>query len=196
MRARAVSKNATIAVATAIVALGIGVAPASASGAIDVAGGGAYTAASPGAVTMSAGVPWTCTSGTMSGTVAPGQYTTAAQIGTITSSAWSSCKTLGLSTTMSQTGTWQIWATGMTVGGITSVEIRNVDATLNIGGGACTVHLTGTMGGSFNNATQHLTLNGSGNLAVTHSGLCIGIGSIGSFVADYQVSAAAPITIS
>lgn len=190
-------KKVAITAAATAGAIGLAVGPASAAGAITVAGGGAYTAAASSTVTLTAGVPLTCDSATATGTVTPGSYTTPAQIGTITSTGWTNCRALGLSSTVSQSGTWQIWATGTPVGGVTPGEIRNVDATINIGGGACTVHVTGTAGGIFTNGTQHLTLNGTGNLTVTHTGpLCIGVGSSGSFVADYLVSAASPITIS
>jgi hypothetical protein len=198
-------KKAAVAGGVAAAALAIGVGPASAAGNVTVAGGPNYTAASKGGpLVLSSGVTMNCTTGGATGTVIPGVHPTADKVGEITSTTWNSCTALGFSSTVSQSGTWEIWATGPTVGGVTPGEIRNVDATITIGGGLCTLHVTGTAPGEFRNPTStkgsQLVLTGSpaGTLNVAKSGLCVGVGSSGTFTGEYDVTGSPtnPITVS
>jgi len=188
--------RAAITTGAAVAALGLGVGSAMAATTVTVTGGGAYTASAASGVSLSAGVTMNCTSAGAAGTVTAGTYNLGDTAGTITSTTWNSCTALGFSSTVSQAGTWDITASAAPSGGVTPVLVKNVDATISIGGGICTVHVTGTAGGTFTNSTQVLAFNGTGNLVVTHSGLCPGVGSTGAFTGNYTVSAASPITIS
>jgi hypothetical protein len=145
---------------------------------VSVSGGPSFTATSTNMTLTSGTITYSCSNVTGSGGIVPGSYAVPAQVGTITSTSWSGCTAFGVPATVTQTGTWQLWATGVQSGGVTPGEIRNVDFTLNVPSLGCTVHWTGTAPESWQN-TQSLAFTG-GALSTTGVGFCVGLGSTGS----------------
>lgn len=162
-----------------------------------IASGGASSAATAGLVRLISGVWMDCTSAAASLTVNAGAYTVPATIGTITDSTWTGCTGLGFTARVAQNSPWQIWVIGApNAGGVTPVEVRDVEATMSIGGGVCTLTITGTASGYFSNDTQRLALTGGDTLDIAKSGLCIGVEPTAAFTASYVVEAASDIAIS
>jgi hypothetical protein len=181
---KSIVKKAAITAVAAVAAIGIGMGVASAA-TVTASGGPNFTATSTDSVLTSGSITIHCSNASASGSIASGSYTTPAQIGTITSTKWGgalsasdSCTAFGVPATVTQTGTWQLWATGVQSGGVTPGEIRNVDFTLNVPSLGCTVHWTGTAPESWQN-TQALAFTG-GALSTTGVGFCVGLGSTGS----------------
>jgi hypothetical protein len=129
-----------------------------------------------------------CASATASGNINPGSYTVPAQIGSVTGSTWSGCAAFGVPATVTQNGTWQLWATDVTSSGVTPGRIPDTDATVSVPSLGCTVHVFGNAADSFDNATQTLTFTGDSTLTTLGSGFCLGLGATGAFTGNFKVT--------
>jgi hypothetical protein len=179
-----IMKKAAITLATAAAAIGIGIAPAAASVPFAASGSATFTS---GTISIS------CPAASLMGTSPAATITAPAQVAAITSSTWSGCTYSTLPLTVSQSGTWVLWANGAS-GGVASVEIRSFNVTLSIPSLGCTIHFAGTAPGTFTNSTQMLSFAG-GALTASGSGFCLGLGTTGSLNATYHVTSPAPLTI-
>jgi hypothetical protein len=180
-----IMKKAAIAfVAAAAICLEVGPAAASSP----------YTGSAGPVTATFGGQSSSCQSSLINGNAT--SVTAPAQMGDIVSSMWTNCSGIGAAATWSQNGVWQIWATGAPVGGLAPVEIRNFDLTIVAFANGCTIRLTGTAGGTWNNGTQTLNLTGTSTLNVASSATCFGVTGPGSFRGSYAVSATSgPIVI-
>jgi len=140
----------------------------------------AYDATS-GPLSFSAVMAFSCSSVSLQGDLNSGSVAWAppdtAGLGTITSSTWNGCTGAGFNLDVAQVGTWNIDITGATSGGVTPIEVSNIDATVKdhaTGGGLCSFTVTGTAPGTVSNSAQTLTINAS-NLTVSPSPACGGL---------------------
>lgn len=111
---------------------------------------------------------------------------------------WTTCLgPFNLAFTVQGSGTWHLNANGPTTNGVTQGSISNVTANVS-DPGVCTFTVTGSVGGSYDNNTQVLSLPGNtqdltiSNVNGCISPLIIGNGDQASFKADYQVGADNP----
>ena len=116
-----------------------------------------------------------CGSASAPGTVTAGTNLSGTGIGTVDGAGtiWNTCTgPAGLSLTHTGVGSWNLDATGDTVGGVTPVSISGVN--LHVAG-SCTFDYTGSIDGSYTNGPSYGTLT----LPGTTSGLTISNTSFG-----------------
>jgi hypothetical protein len=167
---------------------------------------GSYAVAgdSTSAVSIHAGVDYTCSSVHFDGTVPAGA--TSATIADLTGSTWSSCITfLGLDLSVQQIGTWEVDATsGPDDSGVTAVQVTGIDAIVtdtSTDGGICSYEVKGSAPGNFTNGTQIVQVNAT-SLTVSNVSGCFGLVSGPmSFSGTFHVTNPAtdnewPVTIS
>jgi hypothetical protein len=145
------------------------------------------------------GTSLSCTSAKASGTLKKGSGLSGTDIGTITSTTFSTCTgPLGITFTVKQVGTWDINATASS-GGVTTGNISSVDATLS--GSLCSATATGSVDASYSNSTGVLTLKpvtGSGHtLKISGVNGCLGLinnGDTATFTGAFTLSPKQTIT--
>ncbi len=188
--------------AAATAALALSVAPASAlTATFTVSPGGSYSG-SAGTTTLSdttTGNALTCKSATAAGTLKSGSGLSGTDIGTITSTSFTSCTgPLGLTFTVKQSGTWNLNITSNS-GGVSTGFISSVKASLS--GPLCSATVTGSADASYSNSTGVLTVkpvSGSGH-TLTVSGVsgCLGLinnGDTSTFNGAFTISPTQTIT--
>jgi len=179
-------------------------------------GSHAYTAAtkSPGVGFVvhnaSGNVNMGCTSATAAGNILAGAVnTTTGQIGTIASSTWTGCVSVGLNMTVTQSSAWGIYMAPLTqssgaaltntitgvikpVSGTTLASVK--DTSTN--GLLCKFDVVGAADGSFVESGQDLSVSETGgatiNLKVANVSGCLGQianNDLADFVATYDVTA-------
>jgi hypothetical protein len=181
--------------AAAAAALTLSVTPALAATTYSVSPGGSYSGKA-GTTTFTdtpTGSVLTCTSGTAKGTLKSGSGLSGTDIGTITSTSFSSCTgPLGLTFTVKQSGTWDLNITSSS-GGTSAGYISGIDASLS--GPLCSATVTGSADAKYVNSTGVLTLkpvSGSGHtLKVSDVSGCLGLinsGDTSTFNGAYTIS--------
>ena len=210
MRKR-MSRSLAISAVAGIVALA-GSSAAFAASSYNVTAGSApastvvgYTATTTGALPhvtftdTTSGTVYNCASASATGTITVGTNLSWTGIGTVDGTGWNTCTgPFGLTLTHTGVGSWNLDATGDTVGGVTPVSISGVNLHVSDPGGSCDFDYTGSVNGTYTNGPS----NGTLTLPGTSSGLTIknvsgslcafaGIsnGHSASFKATYQVVA-------
>ena len=166
-----------------------------------------YTATTTGTLPQvtftdtTSGVVYNCASASAPGTVTVGTNLSGTRIGAVNGpgTIWNTCtEPFGLTLFHNGVGSWNLDATGDTVGGVTPVSISGVNLHVSDGGGGCDFDYAGSIDGTYTNGPS----NGTLSLPGTSSGLRIknvsgslcafaGIssGHSASFKATYQVAA-------
>ena len=163
---------------------------------------GTTSGASPQIKFSTPGVDMTCASGTAAGNLHLGANATGANIASIDSTTWTNCiGPLGLDLVVTQVGTWTLNATGDASVDPVAGSITSVNAHVENPGGACSFDVTGTMGGTFSEATQTLAVTPAGStLVVTNVSGCFGLVSENdpaTFEMSYLIAnPAGPVAIS
>ena len=162
---------------------------------VTVTPGGAYTAANVGAPTLgdtTTGNTLTCTSAKANGSL-PGSAA-GATVGTVAAATFNACSVLGLAFTAKLNKAATLTAIGTTTGGVTQGSLNGISATITgTSGFGCTAVVTGTLPGSYNNATGHLTIDPgkAADLTVKTATSCAGAinaGDAAYFNAVYAVT--------
>jgi hypothetical protein len=188
--------------AAATAALALSAVPASAvATTFTVSPGGSYSG-SAGTTTLTdttTGNALTCKSASAAGTLESGSGLSGTDIGTITSSSFTTCTgPLSLSFKVKQSGTWDLNVTASS-GGVSTGFISGIKAALS--GPLCSATVTGSADVSYSNSTGVLTVapvSGSGH-TLTVSGVsgCLGLinnGDTTTFNGAYTISPTQTIT--
>jgi len=143
---------------------------------------------------VDAGVTMTCDSATAAGQIDVGGGQSGSGVATINDpdptnhkTEWFGCQGLGLTLHVAATLPWNIDATGPTSGGVTPVEISGIVAHVNDDNGLCSFDVTGSVPGSYDNATQDLAVNGGG-LTIGNVGGSLCPVLLGNDEATYQAT--------
>ena len=197
--------------ATAASVIGLAAAPALAAANWTVKPGGAVTGTAGKTVVTDAtkGVPVTCTSSVIKGTLKKGSGLAGAGIGTLTSLAFKSCNVSGVSVSLTVSGKMLLNAikyNGTTK--IASMTITKIHGTLSASSVGCTATIDGTgatahngmVKANFSNKTDTLkVLAAGGNLKLYNvsSGCAIGnihTGDAVNFTGSYKLAPKQTIT--
>ncbi|MFJ8824801.1 hypothetical protein ACIREE_23835 [Streptomyces sp. NPDC102467] len=197
---RRFARNTAIAAAALASAFGLSISSASA-GALatyTVTPGGAFTANATNPKMTVGSAVLTCASSQAKGTLKSGSGLAGAQLGSITSLTFSTCKVAGIpftvTTTASTATPFYVNATGTTANHIDG-NISNISATIT--GVGCNATFAGTTNGWYENTTKTLHVTGGGSLAAQAGASCLGLFTAGShadFVANYVMTAQQTIT--
>jgi hypothetical protein len=163
-----------------------------------VAAGGTAPIAfvSTSSVSFTAGIALSCSAMDAAGTAHAGTISTSPYtIADITSSVVSGCMgPLGMGLEVSQGHTWHVDATGgPDASGVTRVIIGSISAHVqdsSTHGGICSFDVTGTIGGTFTNSTQILSVTGPSTLNVSNASGCFSLipnGTTASVTGNFDV---------
>ena len=150
---------------------------------VTVTPGGAYTAANVGAPTLgntTTGNTETCTSVKANGSL-PGSAA-GATVGTVAAATFNNCSVLGLALTAKLNKAATLTATSPTAGGVTKQTLTGISLSITgTSGFGCKAVLTGSLPGSYNNVTGHLTINPgkAADLTVQAANSCAGMFNTG-----------------
>ncbi|HEX4723802.1 MAG TPA: hypothetical protein VH333_14900 [Pseudonocardiaceae bacterium] len=172
------------------------VSAGAASGGSTVAFTGTTSGASPqiSFSDVTSGLDLNCDSGTAGGSATVGTGLSGAGIATISgpSTTWTNCVgPLGIELDPTGVGNWSLNAASY-AGGVTSGTISNITATVHNPDGNCDFTVTGTVNGTYDNASQALTVTPDPTLSISGVTGCFGLineGDQASFSASYHVVA-------
>jgi hypothetical protein len=162
---------------------------------VTVTPGGPYSASnvgSPVLVDTTTNAQLTCTTAFASGSLTGSP--TGSKVGTVSSATFTNCTVATLPFTAHLKKPAMLYATGATsAGGVTQGELKSISASITgTGGFACHAVVTGSLPGSFHNASDHLVIdpNHSATLHVESATSCAGelnTSNMAYFAATYNV---------
>ena len=159
--------------ATAASVIGLAAAPALAATSWTVKPGGAVTATAGKTVVTDAtkGLSVTCTSSVAKGTLKKGSGLAGADIGTVTSLAYSGCNATGVTVSVTITGKMPLNATaynGTTK--VASMTLTKIHGTISVSAISCSATIDGTGGAAHNGMVKATFTNGTNTLKVLAKG--------------------------
>ncbi|WP_246574595.1 hypothetical protein [Streptomyces genisteinicus] len=171
---RKFTRNASVAAAAAVAALGLTVTQASATS-LDtwtVTPGGSFTATATNPTLTVPAATLECASSTASGSLETGSGNPGAGIGTITTLEFEDCSVIGITFEVTTAGSMPLNVSGVSsVSNAVDGSITSVDA--HVEGTACTADFTGQVTGYYKNDTKQLVIN-DGNLTASNAD-CLGV---------------------
>lgn len=147
---------------------------------------------------ITSNVSFTCDSGTAPGSTKTGTGLSGAGIASINgpTTTWTNCQGAGFNFQVAGVGTWSLNATSGSSAGVSgnvSAVNANVTGTGSFGS-TCNFNVTGTVPGSYDNASTTLTVNGGGLTINNPTGTCASLnviknGDAATFQANYVTTA-------